>query len=123
MNVARAERRNRKITATTNSTDRISVSCTSRTEARIVSVRSVTMLRWMPPGIARSSRGSAAFTSATASTMFAPGWRWMSSTAAGWLPSRRTSQAATRSFSTPPITLPTADSRTGALLRQAITRF
>ena len=62
----------------------ISVICTSRTEARIVSVRSVTMVSWMPDGIAACSRGSAAFTSCTVCTMLAPGWRWMSSTTAGW---------------------------------------
>ena len=97
----------------------ISVSCTSRTEARMVSVRSVTMVRRMPEGIAACSRGSAAFTSCTVCTMFAPGWRWISSTAAGW----SWYQAATRSFSTPFTTLPTSDRRTGAPLRQAITRL
>ena len=59
MKVARGERRNRKITATTRTTDMISVICTSRTEARIVSVRSVTMVSWMPDGMALCSRGSA----------------------------------------------------------------
>ncbi len=97
----------------------ISVICTSRTEARIVSVRSVTMVSLMPEGMALCSRGSAAFTSCTVCTMLAPGWRWMSSTAAGW----SLYHAATRSFSTPLITLPTSDRRTGAPLRQAITRF
>ena len=62
----------------------ISVTCTSRTEARMVSVRSVTMVSLMPDGMALCSRGSAAFTSCTVCTMLAPGWRWMSSTAAGW---------------------------------------
>ena len=95
----------------------ISVICTSRTDARIVSVRSVTMVSLTPDGIAFCSRGNAAFTSATVCTILAPGWRWMSTTAAGW----SLYQAATRSFSTPLITLPTSDSRTGAPLRQAIT--
>ena len=119
MNVARGERKNRKITATTRATDVSRVSCTSRTDARIVSVRSVTMRRRMPDGIAARSRGSAALRSCTVCTILAPGWRWMSSTTAG-TPFQR---AATRSFSTPAIALPTAESFTGAPLRQAITRF
>jgi hypothetical protein len=85
----------------------------------MVSVRSLTMVSWMPEGMAFCSRGNAAFTSCTVCTMFAPGWRWMSSTAADW----SLYHAATRSFSTPLTTLPTSATRTGAPLRQAITRF
>ena len=118
MNVARRVRRNTKITPTTSTIDSTRVRCTSVTEARMVSVRSVTMLSWMPAGITFCRAGSAAFTRSTVSTMFAPGWRWMSMTTAGAF----LYQAATRLFSTPPTTEPIADSRTGALLRQAITR-
>ena len=113
ISVARQLRRNRKITPTTSTIDRISVYCTSATLARIVSVRSETMVRPMPAGNARCRSGSAARMRLTVCTMLAPGWRWMSSTTAG-LPRYR---AATRLFSTPPTTLPTSDSLTAAPLR------
>ncbi len=79
----------------------------------MVSVRSVTTSMLIAGGMARRSSGSAAFRRSTVCTMLAPGWRWMSSSTAGW----PLYQAATRSFSTPPITLPTSRSRTGAPLR------
>ncbi len=60
------------------------VNCTSATEARIVSVRSVTTVSRTPAGSERSSCGSAARMSATVCTMLAPGWRWMSRMTAGW---------------------------------------
>ena len=124
MKVARSERRNTKITSTTSTTDMISVICTSSTEARIVSVRSMTMVSLIPDGMAACRRGSSAFTRSTVCTMLAPGWRWMSSTAAGsGALSVPRYQAPTRSFSTPRITLPMSDSRTGAPLRHASTRF
>ncbi len=109
ISVARALRRNRKITNTTRPMDSIRVNCTSSTEARIVSVRSTTTAIATAAGMARCKPGSAALIAATVETMLAPGCRWMSSTTAG-LP---LNQPATRSFSTPPITVPTSDSRTG----------
>ena len=81
-------------------------------------MRSPTIVNRIPFGIARRSRGSCCLIDSTVSTMFAPGWRWMSNTTAG-MPSY---VAETRAFSTPAITDPTADSRTGAASRQAITR-
>ena len=110
MTVARALRRNRKITPTTSTMDRASVYCTSATEARMVSVRSVTTVMLIAAGIAFCRPGSASLSAATVLTMLAPGWRCMSSTTAG-VPLY---QPATRSFSTPPTTLPTSDRRTGA---------
>ena len=108
------------MTPTTSTTDNTKVICTSATEARMVSVRSVTMASVMPAGMACCSAGSAAWMRFTVSTMLAPGWRWMSSTAAGWMvwPLARY-HAASRLFSTPPTTWPTADSRTGAPFRHA----
>ena len=44
MNVGQNRRRNRKITITTSPIDNMSVNCTSSTEARMVWVRSITML-------------------------------------------------------------------------------
>ena len=118
MKVARQVRRKTKITPTTSATDRISVCCTSLTEARMVSVRSVTMDSLMPAGMTRCNAGSAAFTRSTVATMFAPGWRWMSMMAAWSL----RYHAATRLFSTPPTTEPMAERRTGAPPRQAMIR-
>ena len=76
----------------------------------MVSVRSTTTRISIPAGIEFCSVGSASLMAATVATMLAPGWRWMSRTTA-CLPLY---QPATRSFSTPPTTLPTSDSRTGA---------
>ena len=86
MKVARGERRKTKITPTTSTTDSASVYCTSFTDARIVSVRSVTMVSLIPDGIACCSRGRPSLIASTVETMLAPGWRWMSSTTA-WTPS------------------------------------
>ena len=97
MIVARTERRNRSTTSTTSTTLRISVNCTSRTEARIVSVRSETMVTLTAAGSARCSRGISALICRTTSMTFAPGWRWMSSTTAGW----PWNVAAVLSFSSP----------------------
>ena len=76
----------------------------------MVSVRSVTTCMRTCAGIERCSAGNAALIAATVCTMLAPGWRWMSRITAG-LPLY---QPATRSFSTPPTTVPTLESRTGA---------
>ena len=98
------------MTNTTRPMESASVNSTSWTEARIVSVRSVTTCMRIAAGMARCRAGSASLMAATVATMLAPGWRWMSSTTAG----RPLYQPATRSFSTPPTTLPMSDRRTGA---------
>ncbi len=81
--VARSEPRNRKMTSVTSTTENSSTNCTSATEARIVAVRSVTTCSAIPAGIAACSDGSACLIASTVWTMFAPGWRWMSSSTAG----------------------------------------
>ena len=101
------------MTNTTRPIDSARVNWTSCTEARIVSVRSVTICMRTPAGIAACSAGSASLIAATVLTMLAPGCRWMSSTTAGW----PLYHPATRVFSTPPTTDPTSDSRTGAPFR------
>ena len=58
ISVARSERRNSSTTSVTSTTLRISVNCTSWTEARMVTVRSVTTVRLTPAGIARCSLGN-----------------------------------------------------------------
>ncbi len=60
MMVAQKLRRNRKITITTRPIDSISVNCTSSTEARMVWVRSSTVLTCTEGGIEAISFGSAA---------------------------------------------------------------
>src|SRR3954465_7567874 len=53
INVAPSDRRNNSTTSVTSTTLKTSVNCTSRTEARIVDVRSLTTVSWTPAGIAR----------------------------------------------------------------------
>ena len=86
----------------------------------MVSVRSVTIVSLdARRGCARCRRGSCRASSAARSARC---WRRAGAgcraRTAGW----PLYQAATRSFSTPCTTLPTSDSRTGAPLRQAMTR-
>src|SRR3954469_8216062 len=77
MTVAQKLRRKMKITMTTSATVRISVNCTSETEARIVSVRSAMTETLMAGGIDASSTGSIALTRFTVSMTFAPGCGWI----------------------------------------------
>ena len=77
MSVARQLRRNTKTTRITSMTDRISVRSTSLTDARMVVVRSRTMVVLMPCGIDASIDGNAALMRSTVSMMLAPGWRKM----------------------------------------------
>ena len=77
MSVARTLRRNRNTTSVTRITAITSVISTSRSEARIVVVRSITTERSMPPAIDARSCGSSARTWSTVSMMLAPGWRKM----------------------------------------------
>ena len=76
-------RRKTSTTSTTSPTLRISVNCTSWIEARMVVVRSLTMVSVAPAGRARRSRGNSARTRVTVSITLAPGWRCTSTTIAG----------------------------------------
>ena len=113
MTVAQNFRRKTKITITTSTTVSSSVNCTSFTEARMVSVRSVRIATFTEGGSDARSFGSSAFTRSAVSMMFAPGCRWMSSDHRR-LAVRPT--PASRTFSTLSITSPMSRSRTGAPL-------
>ena len=71
--VARTSRRNRKITTTTSTMVISRVISTSRTEARMVWVRSATMLTLTAGGMSASSRGSALLMRSTVWMTLAPG--------------------------------------------------
>src|ERR1041385_2066435 len=75
--VADKFRRKRKITITTSATVSISSNCTSFTEARIVSVRSVRMLTFTLLPIAVCNWGRTFLMRSTTLIMLAPGWRCM----------------------------------------------
>ena len=113
MMVARPERRNTSTTMTINATLSTRVNCTSWIEARMVSVRSCTVVSLTFFGSARSMRGSSAFRRSTVSMTLAPGWRCTSMITAGvpWY------QPPTRAFSRPSLTSATSLRRTGAELR------
>ena len=113
MMVARTVRRNISTTSTTRPALSTSVNCTSRTEARMVPVRSVTSVSSAPLGMERCSRGSSARMRCTVSMTLAPGWRCTSTITAGV--SRY--QPPTLVFSRLSMTWATSLSRTGALLR------
>ncbi len=109
MIVARTERRKMNTTITTRATLSTSVNWTSRTDARIVPVRSCTTVSEMPFGIARCRRGSSWPMRRTVSMTFAPGWRCTSMMTAG-MP---LNQPPTFSFSSPSMTFATSLSMTG----------
>ena len=113
MTVARQSPRNRKITITTSSTAKDSSICTSRTEARMVSVRSVSTVTSSVLGRESLSCGSSALMLSTTAMTLAPGWRCTSRTTACVL----FIHAASRLFSWPSETVATSCSRTGAPLR------
>ena len=103
--VARRLRRKTKITATTSATASISSISTSCTEARIVTVRSVSTATSIEAGSADCSCGSCRLMRSTTSMTFAPGWRWMLRITAGtWF-----IHAARREFSAPSTTSATSD--------------
>ena len=62
MTVAQSLRKNTKITITTNPTVSSNVNCTSRTEARMVSVRSVRIETLTEVGSVACKRGRSALT-------------------------------------------------------------
>ena len=113
MTVARASPRKAKITATTRMTAKVSSICTSRTDARMVRVRSVTMATSSATGRESRSWGSIALMRSTTSMTLAPGWRCTFTITAGVL----FTQAAIRLFSWASSTVATSFSRTGAPLR------
>ncbi len=82
---------------------------TSRTEARMVVVRSESSSSSTEPGSEARSCGSSLLTRSTTSITFEPGWRWMlTSTAAD-----RFAQAASRTFSASSIACATSVRRIG----------
>ncbi len=77
MNVAGRLRRKRKITITTSATARSNSNSTSRTEPRIVTVRSVSSVTSTLEGSEAWSCGRSFFTRSTTSMTLVPGCRWM----------------------------------------------
>ena len=75
MNVARHVRRNARITRMTSTAVMISVSCTSCTESRIDSERSLNTLSLMVGGSRRWNSGSMPCTASVTATVLASGWR------------------------------------------------
>src|SRR6266404_7756138 len=73
--VAAGLRKNRKITVTTSAMVSMSSNCTSRTDARMVAVRSVRTEVWMDEGSDVSSCGRSFVMLSTTWMMFAPGRR------------------------------------------------
>ena len=113
MTVAATLRRNRKMIITTSATASRSSNCTSRTDARMVTVRSVSSTTSTAAGIAAESCGSRRLMRSATSITLAPGWRWMlTMTAADSL-----AHAARRVFSAASTTSATSTRRTGAPLR------
>ena len=119
MIVAGTLRRNRKITITTSAIASISSNCTARTDARIVTVRSLSTCSVAAAGSDARSEGSSAWMRSTTSMTFDPGWRWMFSTIAG----SSFAQAASCAFSAPSSTRATSDRRSDAPWRLASTRL
>ena len=111
--VARQSPRNRKITATTSSTAKESSICTSCTEARMVSVRSVRTATSNDGGRVSRKVGSRALMLSTTAMTLAPGWRW-TLTITAWV---EFTQASSLVFSRVAAMLATSRSRTGAPLR------
>jgi len=111
--VAHSLRRKMKMTSTTSATVSTSVNCTSWIAARIVVVRSLTTEIFSAAGSESWSFGKMPLIASTTSIVFAPGWRWMSSSTARspW------NHAACSASSTPSMAVPTSRSSTGAPLR------
>ncbi len=90
-----------------------SVNCTSATEARTVSVRSLRMETFKACDSVGASRGSRALTRSATWMTLAPGWRCTLRMMARFSPA----QPASCAFSTPSMASPTSLSRMGAPLR------
>ncbi len=113
--VADRLRRNRKITITTSAMVSIRVNSTSRTEARMVVVRSEMIETFTAEGSDARSCGSRRLVRSTTLMMFVPGCLWMFRITAGVV----FTQAACLTFSALSTTVATSDRRTGAPLRYA----
>lgn len=81
--VADSWRRNRPITSTTRPMVSSRVSSTSCNDERMVRVRSLSTSTSMVAGSISRRRGSAAWIASAVSTMFAPGWRRITSATPG----------------------------------------
>ncbi len=117
MMVAPAERRNRKMTSTTNPTAIIRVRCTSPTECRIDIERSLRTSMLIDAGTWARNAGSRSRIESTTETVLASGCRWIASTT----PRLSLNQVAILSFSTLSTTRAISSSLIGAPLRQATT--
>jgi hypothetical protein len=117
MMVARALRRNRKITITTSATVSASVNCTSRTASSILSARLKTVKSLTPGGSCSSSCAISRSTPFAVATVFTPGWRMMESE----MLLTPLISLKPRSCCNPSYTLPRSPSRTGNPLRLATT--
>ena len=109
MRVAVALLRKRKITATTRPTASSSSNCVSCTEARIVTVRSVSSATSIAAGSPASSCGRSSRMRSATSITLAPGWRWTLRMTAGTV----FIHAARYSFCAPSMTLATSERWTG----------
>src|ERR1700694_3524237 len=98
--VADTLRRNKKMTITTSATARKSSNCTSYTDARIVTVRSVSMVTSIAAGGHAGSCGNNCLIRSTTSMTLAPGCRWILTMTAGC----SLAQAASSEFSAPSTT-------------------
>ena len=96
------------MTATTSPIVSSSVNCTSSTEARTVSVRSVRIVTSTPFGMTSLSFGSSVFTASATLITLAPGCRWTLRMIARFFPAH----PASWEFSTPSTTLATSRRRT-----------
>ncbi len=113
MMVARALRRNTKITSTTSTTASVSSNSTSSTEARMVTVRSLNTDTSIAAGNAAVSCGSSFLTVSTTAMTLAPGWRCTLRITAGDM----FIQAASLSFWAPSTAVATSLSMTADPLR------
>src|ERR1700760_591160 len=110
MMVAERLRRKRKITVTTSAMVSINSNSTSRTEARMVFVRSVSTVSLIAAGRVGWGFGRRSSVLLNTWMVLAPGWRWMLTITAGV----SFIQAASLLFSIPSLTLATSVSMTGA---------
>ncbi len=117
MKVARHVRRNARITRMTSAAVSISVICTSCTDARIDSDRSLRTASWIVGGNSRRNSGNALWIASVTATVLASGWR-CTETMMERVP---LNSARASSFSTESSTLAMSCSRTGAPLRHATT--
>ena len=111
--VAQKLRRKTKITITTRTIVKHSVSFTSLKLALIDSERSLTMVSLIEGGMPAWSRGSIALIRSTSCSVFDPGWRQIPIISPIWL----LTQSSCSGTSDPSTTRPKSLMRTGAPLR------